>query len=294
VNIDDRIRSAMHALDATPDAGASYEAYLGLQKRYRERIIRPSSAVEFHRAAEGVESYFRGEEAGRDGRHEDALAHFSVAARAGVGDPPGSDDSADYEDRAACLDALEATIASAAASGDRVAVERVLRAIRPFVDALCRSAAFASGVADEVSANRSREVCLAVLVALPQYRPDEQPFLEFVHATALRALDIRGTVPAADPTEEQERARQDLHTALEPLTTAQRDVLVLRIVLGLSTERTAQHLGTTPGAVRVVQHTALARLRAAAQNLATLRLVRAQGPPGGRRHDRQLRARRPG
>ncbi|WP_379626049.1 hypothetical protein [Pseudonocardia sp. GCM10023141] len=35
----------------------------------------------------------------------------------------------------------------------------------------------------------------------------------------------------------------------------------MRIVLGLSAEETAQHLSTTPGAVRVTQHRAPARLR---------------------------------
>ncbi|MFC4948357.1 sigma factor-like helix-turn-helix DNA-binding protein [Pseudonocardia sp. GCM10023141] len=49
--------------------------------------------------------------------------------------------------------------------------------------------------------------------------------------------------------------------ALRDLPAAQRDVVVMRIVLGLSAEETAQHLSTTPGAVRVTQHRAPARLR---------------------------------
>lgn len=41
----------------------------------------------------------------------------------------------------------------------------------------------------------------------------------------------------------------------------QRDILVMRVVVGLSAEETADALGTTPGAVRVSQHRALNRLR---------------------------------
>jgi DNA-directed RNA polymerase specialized sigma24 family protein len=45
------------------------------------------------------------------------------------------------------------------------------------------------------------------------------------------------------------------------LTRKQSDVVVLRFLLGMSVEETAEILGTTPGAVRVAQNVALARLR---------------------------------
>jgi RNA polymerase sigma-70 factor (ECF subfamily) len=48
---------------------------------------------------------------------------------------------------------------------------------------------------------------------------------------------------------------------LHRLTPRQREVLVLRIAVGLSAEETAQVVGSTPGAVRVTQHRALNRLR---------------------------------
>ena len=48
---------------------------------------------------------------------------------------------------------------------------------------------------------------------------------------------------------------------LHKLTPRQREVLVLRIAVGLSAEETAQVVGSTPGAVRVTQHRALNRLR---------------------------------
>jgi RNA polymerase sigma-70 factor (ECF subfamily) len=43
-----------------------------------------------------------------------------------------------------------------------------------------------------------------------------------------------------------------------------RDILILRVAFGLTAEQTAQVLGMTAGAVRVSQHRALQRLRAAA------------------------------
>lgn len=49
---------------------------------------------------------------------------------------------------------------------------------------------------------------------------------------------------------------------LESVSDRQRDILHLRVVVGLSVEETAEVVGSTPGAVRVAQHRALNRLRA--------------------------------
>jgi RNA polymerase sigma-70 factor (ECF subfamily) len=48
---------------------------------------------------------------------------------------------------------------------------------------------------------------------------------------------------------------------LGTLPDKQREILVLRVVIGLSAEETAEAVGSTPGAVRVSQHRALSRLR---------------------------------
>ena len=48
---------------------------------------------------------------------------------------------------------------------------------------------------------------------------------------------------------------------LEILPEKQREILVLRIVVGMSAEETADAVGSTPGAVRFAQHRALARLK---------------------------------
>ena len=48
---------------------------------------------------------------------------------------------------------------------------------------------------------------------------------------------------------------------LRVLPEKQREIVVLRVVVGLSAEETAAAVGSTPGAVRVAQHRALTQLR---------------------------------
>jgi RNA polymerase sigma-70 factor (ECF subfamily) len=50
-------------------------------------------------------------------------------------------------------------------------------------------------------------------------------------------------------------------TLLETLPEAQREVVVLRVAVGMSADEVANLLGMSPGAVRVSQHRALSRLR---------------------------------
>jgi RNA polymerase sigma-70 factor, ECF subfamily len=49
---------------------------------------------------------------------------------------------------------------------------------------------------------------------------------------------------------------------LDTLTDNQREVLIFRVIVGLSVEETAQATSLTPGSVRVTQHRALHKLRA--------------------------------
>jgi RNA polymerase sigma-70 factor (ECF subfamily) len=48
---------------------------------------------------------------------------------------------------------------------------------------------------------------------------------------------------------------------LQVLPEKQREILILRVVVGMSAEETADAVGSTAGAVRVAQHRALARLK---------------------------------
>ncbi|MBK1789349.1 sigma-70 family RNA polymerase sigma factor [Prauserella cavernicola] len=176
-------------------------------------------------------------------------------------------------------DGLDESVA-AAVEGDPQAVERLLAAIRPLVVRYCRARvgrqerSFAS--ADDVA----QEVCLAVLTALPSYRDQGRPFLAFVYgiaqhkvADAHRAAARNRAEPVAEvPDEaegdvgpEQHALQGELNTRmsqlLQVLPDKQREIVVLRVVVGLSAEETAEAVGSTPGAVRVAQHRALARLR---------------------------------
>ena len=167
-----------------------------------------------------------------------------------------------------------------AMTGDRVAVADVITTIRPLVVRYCRARLGrfdrSSVSADDVA----QEVCLAVLTALPGYRVQGRPFLAFVYGIAShkvidahRAATRNRSEPVSDVPDrvesgdgpEQHTLRvelsEEMGRLLEKLPEKQREILVLRVVVGLSAEETAEAVGSTPGAVRVAQHRALARLR---------------------------------
>jgi RNA polymerase sigma-70 factor, ECF subfamily len=102
-------------------------------------------------------------------------------------------------------------------------------------------------VADDVA----RQVCAEVLEALPERG---RPLLTFVYGIAVRA------VARADRGGE---AADRLGQLVRVLPAQQREVLVLRVIVGLTAADTAEALGSTPGAVRVAQHRAMSRLRGA-------------------------------
>ena len=52
-----------------------------------------------------------------------------------------------------------------------------------------------------------------------------------------------------------------MNALLQVLPEKQREILILRVVVGMSAEETAEAVGSTAGAVRVAQHRALARLK---------------------------------
>ena len=94
-------------------------------------------------------------------------------------------------------------------------------------------------------------------------------------ADAFRAMGRNRTDPMADERDgpvlqdgPEQRLRdgevaERLARLLRLLTPRQRKVLVLRIAVGLGAEETADKLRISPWAVRVTQHRALNRLRAA-------------------------------
>lgn len=55
---------------------------------------------------------------------------------------------------------------------------------------------------------------------------------------------------------------------LDSLSDKARDIIILRVFEGLPAEEVARLVGSTPGAVRVAQHRALAKLRAVVEEKA--------------------------
>src|ERR1700722_4721306 len=178
-------------------------------------------------------------------------------------------------------DRLDAVVADAVA-GDRDALREELETIRPLVVRYCRGRLGAVGRSRLAADDVAQEVCLAAVMALPRYRDRGRPFLAFVYgiaahkvADAYRAAGRDLAYPtdsipehgSAEPDPEQAALEADSVTRmselLEILPDKQREILILRVVVGLSAEETAEAVGSTPGAVRVAQHRALARLKSA-------------------------------
>src|SRR4029078_13703223 len=67
--------------------------------------------------------------------------------------------------------------------------------------------------------------------------------------------------PATGAGRGQQASQGELSRRMQPLLDVlpdtQREIVVLRVVVGLSGEETAEAVGSTPGAVRVAQHPAL-------------------------------------
>ncbi|HWD04814.1 MAG TPA: RNA polymerase sigma factor ShbA [Amycolatopsis sp.] len=170
---------------------------------------------------------------------------------------------------------------SAAVAGDPHAAAQLLAVIRPMVVRYCRGRIGGVDRAFCTADDVAQEVCIAVLAALPSYRDQGRPFLAFVYgiaqhkvadahrAAARHRFDLVAEPPdAPDPTDGPEhRALRGELTArlrqlLEVLPERQREIVLLRVVVGLSAQETAEVVGSSPGAVRVAQHRALLRPRA--------------------------------
>ena len=171
-------------------------------------------------------------------------------------------------------------LTSRAARGQPAAIESLLEHIRPMIVRYCRArlgrVAGHYHVADDVA----QEVCIAVLSALPRYRDMGRPFASFVFGIASHKVAdaMRSAARLAVPTEilpdgpdEQPGPEETVVAYLEAqqarallarLPGHLRELVILRVVTGLSAEETGNVLGMSAGAVRVAQHRALARLRA--------------------------------
>ena len=175
---------------------------------------------------------------------------------------------------------LDAVVAEAVA-GDRDALREVLETIRPIVVRYCRARVGATERSGLSADDVAQEVCLAAITALPRYKDQGRPFLAFVYGIAAHKVADAHRAAArnrADPTDVvperfslevgPEQMAMDAESSarmnelLAVLPDKQREILILRVVVGMSAEETAEAVGSTAGAVRVAQHRALARLKA--------------------------------
>lgn len=200
---------------------------------------------------------------------EAALRRVRVRMVAGPAQPP-----------APAAAPLPPEVVTAAVAGERAAVDRLLAYVHPLVVRYCRARVGRQERGHVSADDVAQEVCVAVITALGRYRDEGRPFLAFVYgiashkvADAHRAAGRNRSEPMAElPDEaattagpEHEALRADLGRELNRLLAGlpdkQRDIVLLRVVVGLSAEETAEAVGSTPGAVRVAQHRALTRLR---------------------------------
>ena len=171
-------------------------------------------------------------------------------------------------------------LADLARCGQPAAMESLLRQIRPMVVRYCRARMTRISGHHHAADDVAQEVCIAVISALPRYRDMGRPFVSFVFGIASHKLADaqRAAARQAIPTEDVPDGPDDgpgpedvvvacleaerVRALLAQLPAQQHRLLVLRVLTGMSAEETGEALGMSPGAVRVAQHRALARLRA--------------------------------
>ena len=170
-------------------------------------------------------------------------------------------------------------VLSAAQRGDEVAYSRLWRDANPPLLRYLR--VVTSGDPDDIAA----ETGASIVRGLRLFRGDESGWRAWLFATARRRAiddgrrrsrerdipvdDISDLVPlealvqpSGDPADLvlAQLALDEALQAIRGLPPLQAEVLVLRIVAGLSTETVAALTGSTPGAVRVAAHRGLKRL----------------------------------
>jgi len=170
-------------------------------------------------------------------------------------------------------------LATLAASGDREATEQLLTVVHRMVHRYSRSRLARYRGAEQSADDVAQEVCIAVLSALPRYRDEDRPFEAFVYRIAsFKVADLQRAlyrhaqpqaglpdlIDLSDGPEQMAVRSSDARQArdlLDQLPETLRELILLRVGVGLSAEATGRALGMSAGAVRVAQHRAVQRLR---------------------------------
>jgi len=155
-----------------------------------------------------------------------------------------------------------------AVCGQPAAIESLLEHIRPMVVRYCRARLGRITGHYHVADDVAQEVCIAVLSALPRYRDMGRPFASFVFGIASHKVAdaVRAAARLAVPTEELPDGPDDqpgpeetvvawleaqrARALLAQLPMHLRELLILRVVTGLSAEETGNVLGMSAGSRR--------------------------------------------
>jgi RNA polymerase sigma-70 factor (ECF subfamily) len=183
--------------------------------------------------------------------------------------------------------AIEQELVDRARQADPDAMAALLAQLRPGIVRYCRARLGRVGGAYTTADDVAQEVCLALLRAMPRYRDEGRPFAAFVYgiaahkvADAQRAavrdaetapVDTLADRPDAAPGPEQQALRTDvarrLSGLLAQLPEPQREIILLRVAVGLPADEVGAIVGMSAPAVRVAQSRALARLRTLAGDM---------------------------
>jgi RNA polymerase sigma-70 factor (ECF subfamily) len=176
-------------------------------------------------------------------------------------------------------------LAKAAAAGEPHAMDELMAVLMPWAERYAETRLGGQDLTYLAPADVAQEICLAVFVAVAEYGVRGGSFLFLLRAIAANKvadafrkaarsrlvltgdLPERPAEPADDP--EQRALRAELGARLgrlmRTLPVSHRDVLRLRVLGELTSNETAEALGTTSLRVRVTKHRAISRLRARAQ-----------------------------
>jgi RNA polymerase sigma-70 factor, ECF subfamily len=180
----------------------------------------------------------------------------------------------------------EAELVNRAVRGDAEATAALLAQVRPGLIKYCRAHLGRVGGAYTTADDVSQEVCLAILRALPRFREEGRPFSAFAYRiaafkvadaqrAAVRHLALAPTdalleQPDGDPGPEQRAVSTDLTRQLARLlgrlSDTHREIIVLRVAVGLTADEVGAVLGMSAAAVRMAQSRALAHLRTLARD----------------------------
>lgn len=132
----------------------------------------------------------------------------------------------------------------------------------------------------EAAEDLTGEIFARMVTHLPAYRPQQAPFRAWLYQiarnlivdhfrrsgqqTAVPLQQVNAPANHANPDGliDRQLSLEKVQEALERIDSEQRDVVLMRFVLGMSLEEVAETLNKSVGAVKSIQHRGLKSLRA--------------------------------